>query len=259
MNEADFIKTPFDAQIFELAEDPSRSVSNKFGRELLAILNNLRILYVNLVRATTAIVWEDGVTDMWPTHAHVEWFRVSWKDNIFQVSSAYFHYIEYVSRINKYLSEKEVDGVPFSWRIQFYRNKAIEHWADYQALTTTTGSIGRHMISSNPRRFSTIMVPYHQKFVWERRSDEERFNELKKELALIGIDLNEDILGTDYYNYSNAIYGFLENSGQESGLSFPHSVTNALFSYSFPVPITDPESYTKELATVLAGISISGE
>ena len=131
--------------------------------------------------------------------------------------------------------------------------KAIEHWDEYQALTTQS-AIERKFILSAPYKLASIMVPTHGQPFWEKRQRDELFKQLKKEFTNHGLTLPDELSSMAYTNYSDEIYKILETSGLKPDASFPEKLTEAIFRFSFPAPITDPELYSVLLAIELAKI-----
>lgn len=215
-------------------------------RSLPGFVGILRALYVQQIEHAQILL-------SIPTHLTEEMAETI-NDSHVLCRIAYFQFIEQLNILQRVLEKLGLkDTIPLYYRIRFFRNKIVEHWDDYLQFITS-----RSVQMISVRRL--IFVPYHmgRGVIPEHRT--QAMNDLIQLFNDNNITLAID--NNDWYDdYSEKVYKALESIDprlrsqtrvQNSGIA--EGIVKALFNYMFPTPISDVESYSKDLAVFLGSI-----
>lgn len=240
------LKTPFDElrTIFSISYPPP--IREDINVAVNGFIGILRALYVQQIEYAQTLL-------SIPAHLTEE-MAEEINDSHVLCRISYFQFIEQLNILQRVLEKLGIrDVIPLYYRIRFFRNKIVEHWDDYLQFITSRSV---QMISVR----HLIFVPYHmgRGVIPEHRTQTlnaliQLFNDNNTTLA---IDNN------DWYDaYSEKVYKALENidprlrskvRAQNSGIE--EDIVKALFNYMFPTPISDVESYSKDLVIFLRSI-----
>jgi hypothetical protein len=137
-------------------------------------------------------------------------------------------------------------AIPRSRRIQFYRNKVVEHWDDYVAHLGGTGTVFQQGKAPVPISDAVHVVSEREALMVELT---DRLKKLGTELRWDDSNMASN-LGADAA-YCEAVFSALEALGPD-GLSRRRDpeyegMITCLLRLGFPVPVLDVEAYADEL------------
>lgn len=184
-------------------------------------------------------------------------------DSILRCRLSYMQFIEHINRTGRVL-KKEGYTLPLYGRIYFFRNKMIEHWDDYmQFITTNNGSGGVLYVTGDVRlREGKIGIPHSHSGARDANERLRSRQAIIDEFNAYGVVLPSVNLHDD--DYSETIFCALEKIDSElrsydrrRGTGIPETIVSLLFSYCFPIPISDMEEYCKTLIEWLRTLPVS--
>jgi len=159
---------------------------------------------------------------------------------------SFLGFIEELNRFGRvFLGEYKV-SLPKYTRVRFYRNKVIEHWDDYdEYLLSNTGytyTLGK------------LIVPFHGGALVTDQTTGAAYQDVVAEFGKFGIAVPALNMSLGFAGYSEQVFLLLEQIDPQLGRKIPDSLVNALFKYSFPVPIQDLDEYVDELVGWIEGV-----
>lgn len=236
-------KTPFDDLISEywtvMISTIPENLSSNF-QVVFSWLKILRVVYLQMKSASDE--FHQGIEDMRSgpqgTRTQTPEETLQQPDKSIACKLSYFQFIDQLNRTGRVLKDKGYD-LPFYPRIYFFRNKIVEHWDDYIQFFSNTAD---GLIFQQGK----IPIPYHMGSIHFPAQSKRAQNLIRSEFAKFGV--KRIILKDKWYaDYSENIFKALEKIDPVLGRGINEPITESLFRYSFPTPITDIETYCDEL------------
>ena len=255
------ITTPFDDLIIQLSTDifglgeTERKIRYKEIEQKSFLINQLgflRVSYIYLVEINLyARKCFEGEKKSTTRDISIEEYSLSWhKQKIYEVVILYNNFISVLNQFDRVLPHYFPNAkIPNGTRINFYRNKVIEHWDDY---TKSIGSEGFVYVGNKPP------IPVIER-VYYYRERQKLMQDLKNAFLQLNVLFNWD---KDVYNmvsskaeYCESIYKAIEETGKMRCKKGTNKDFDALIllllKLGFPVPIIDMELYSKDFTKYL--------
>lgn len=195
---------------------------------------------------------------------HDDWSDEDYLDMKTSNLRHYLPYFDFISCLNRYLIYfKNPDDFPKRFEINFYRNKAVEHWTDYVELL----EYKKYMPMELNQNTGGCFMPNHFKkastFVEDKTIIQEIVNEFDQRFEKLstlfkdkGITLEKITNSTPYEQASKIIFDALKSEDIDKKLIKNYEkkykeefelLIKSLFNFCFPLPIHSPKDYAEEL------------
>lgn len=211
---------------------------------ILWYMHRLRAVYLDIQNASLPPNTFDPLTvDGLDWHYRIHIYYMTLISTILQLENAL-----------KKLKHRDLNEIrlPRSVEVRFFRNKLVEHCADYENGSQSGPTLWHPKKLSTPRFQRNILAVYEDYLAIKRM--------LAKELNVDESDLEDDESG----RYGEIVYSALKkidpklrsekHAKKKKQLFIPDALVNMLFKHIFPKPIYDIEKYSKDLVIEVESI-----